>query len=94
MPTPIKFYLVCLTREAINNFSDSIIDQFIRWDKYLLCSEFYANMPFSRLIAVTNEENQDQPPEEFLIPNHFVAWVAVDEPEKVLGFAKPTMRNS
>jgi len=90
MPTSIKFYLVCLTREAINNFSDNIMNQFIHLEKYLMCTAFSANMPFSQLTAVPNEENQDQDHEEFLIPNHYVTWVAVDQDQKVWGFAKPT----
>ena len=89
MPTPIKFDLVCLTREAINNFSDNFMSHYIYWDKYIICTKFFANIPFSQLTAVPNEENQDQDSEEFLIPNHYVTWIAVDQDEKVLGFVKP-----
>ena len=90
MATTEKFYLVCLTMDAINIFSESSIIDYLWDDRYIYCTKFLPAIPFSSMTAVPNEASGGLRLKEILIPNHFVAWVLAHPDKKVLGFEKPT----
>jgi hypothetical protein len=94
MSPPIKFCLVCLSQEAISDFSESFIEHFIHWEKYLCCTTFVSDSPFYEAVAIPNENHKDQSRQEFLIPSRYVVWVSVGQDETIWGFGKPTERQS
>ena len=78
-------YGVCLTDEAIEQFKESIIEDFLFFEKYLACETVDTEGNYLRVIAIPPNRKQKLQKQEFLIPHNLVLFIASNVLEKNFG---------
>lgn len=82
---------VYLTKEAITEYADTFIADYIHYGKFLDCTLFNPDPQYLSVIAAPNVEESlatksSSKPHEFLIPHRYVLYVATNLDRKILGF--------
>ena len=76
---------VYLTKEALVEFADHFISDYVQYGKFLDCTSFNSAPQFLSVVAVRERDGQREE-HEFLIPHRYIAFVVSNPDRTVLGF--------